>query len=220
MTVKGYCGLFGSGKTYAAVMEIYGQRKRNNWLPVMTNLGRLNLPGVPVDYLSIGEGEEGLEEMWEKLRGFKQGILLLDEVGVFLPARLWNKIPVYLSQKWAQLRKDGVDLLWSCIRPSNAVKDLRDITFETYWCTSWQRFGFFVLTAYSYTSVGDKRYYQGRHMRWFRPGLAGRLYDTYGKVGAPEWAHPHSLRAAKPGPPLQAAVPPDVKVGPAAEGEP
>lgn len=218
MTVKGYCGLFGSGKTYAAVLECYGARRRDNWLPIMTNLGRLDLPGIPVEYLHIGEGEAGLDAMWAKLGGFKHGILLLDEVGVFLPARLWNKIPIHVSQKWAQLRKDGVDLLWTCIRPANAVKDLRDITFETCWCNSWQRFGFFALAWYSYTAVGDKRYFQGRQFKLFRPGLAGKLYDTYGKVNAPLWAG--SSAPPKVAPLVTGDVVLPVKGAPRASGNP
>ncbi len=185
MTVEGYCGLFGSGKTYAMVIEAYNARKRNPDLPIMTNLGRLDLPGAPCRL--IGQGEP-LQEMMQALVDFHDGYLLLDEVGVFLPARLWSKMPAELCWKWAQLRKDAVELRWTCIRPANAVKDLRDITFETHWCTSWRRFGFFVVKHYSYTSVLDKRYFQSQKWMRFRKGLAGRLYDTLGKVKAPEFA--------------------------------
>jgi hypothetical protein len=185
MTVEGYCGLFGSGKTAAMVMEAYHARRRNPELPVMTNLGRLDLPGVPVSYLSV---EDGLDAVVEALRAFHDGFLLLDEVGVFLPARLWNRLPVELSWKWAQLRKDAIQLRWTCIRPNNAVKDLRDITFCTHWCESYRRFGFFALKTFSYTAIGQKAYFEGRRFVRFRSSLFGKLYDTMGKVGAPEWA--------------------------------
>ena len=185
MSVEGYCGLFGSGKTYAMVIEAYNARKRNPDVPIMTNLGRLDLPGAPCKL--IGQGET-LQQMMQNLVEFHDGYLLLDEVGVFLPARLWSKMPPELCWKWAQLRKDAVELRWTCIRPANAVKDLRDITFETHWCTSWRRLGFFLVKHYSYTSVLDKRYYEGQSWMRFRKGLAGRLYDTLGKVKAPEFA--------------------------------
>ena len=184
MTVEGYCGLFGSGKTYAMVMEAYNARQRNPEVPVMTNLGRLDLPGAPVTLLG---GGQTMDAMMAALIAFSNGYLLLDEVGVFLPSRLWSKMPIELTWKWAQLRKDAVELRWTCIRPSNCVKDLRDITFETHWCSSWRRLGFFSLQHYSYTAVGDKRYYQSMSWKRFRPALAGRLYDTMGKVKAPEF---------------------------------
>jgi hypothetical protein len=118
-------------------------------------------------------------------------------------------MPPELSWKWNQLRKDRVDLLWTCIRPANVVKDLRDITMETHWCETWQGvsklvpgLGFFTQSTYSYTAVGDKRYFQTKSFRRFRPELAGQLYDTMGKVKAPAF-----LERTKRTPPASDATP-------------
>ena len=201
MTVEGYCGLFGSGKTYAAVMETYKRRQRDPHLPVMTNLTKLNLPGDPVEYCW---GYDDPEEMLAAMARFEGGVMLLDEVGVFLPARVWNRMPPQLSWKWNQLRKERIDLLWTCIRPANVVKDLRDITMETHWCESWQGvgklipgMGFFTQSTYSYTAVGDKKYFQSKAFRRFRPELASQLYDTMGKVQQPKFLQ----KREKPGVP-------------------
>jgi hypothetical protein len=166
-------------------MDLHAIRKRYPDMPVMTNLSRLDLPGAPVETISV---DEGLDEMWDRMAGFREGKLFLDEVGVFLPSRMWAHIPLQLQAKWAQLRKDGIDLFTTAITISSMVKDLRDITWETNVCSSWQRFGFFIVRTYSGIRVGDKRFYQGSHFRPFRPGLAGKLYDTMGKVKAPQWA--------------------------------
>jgi hypothetical protein len=166
------------------VMEVYNARRRNPDVPVMTNLERLDLPGAPVEFLLASDT---LDEMLTKMAEFRNGYLLLDEVGVFLPSRVWNKMPVELSWKWQQLRKDGIELRWTCIRPANVVKDLRDITFETHWCSSARRFGFFIVAHYAYTAVGEKKYYQSRSLMRFRPGLSSKLYDTMGKVQAPSF---------------------------------
>lgn len=202
MAVVGYTGLFGSGKTYAAVMEADRRRRKSPETPVMTNLQRLDLPGAPVHYLwkyASVDAMLGAMAEFACCDGIQTGqlhsaecngrgaFLLLDEVGVYLNSRVWNRIPPELSWKWQQLRKDGIDLIWTCIRPANVVKDIRDITWETHWCESWKMFGFFVETVYSYTAVGEKKYYQGRSYRWFSPRRAGRLYDSMGKVKAPEW---------------------------------
>jgi len=202
VTIEAYCGLFGSGKTYAMVMEAYNVRRRHPEIRVLTNLTELNLPGREVEF--IGRGES-LEEMMGKLAEFHSGYLLLDEVGVFLPARLWAKMPPEVSYKWTQLRKDGVELRWTCVRPGHAVKDLRDITFQTTWCHSWRRFGFFWLHSYSYTSVGDKRYSISQRPLRFRPGVASKLYDTMGKVRSPWIAGGLPAGTEIPGPTLEAA---------------
>ena len=75
MTVEAYCGLFGSGKTYAMVEEAYRARQRKPELPILTNLGRLDLPGAPVGLLSISDG---LTAVTDKLAQFHDGYLLLD----------------------------------------------------------------------------------------------------------------------------------------------
>ena len=217
MTIEGYTGMVGSGKTYAAVMETYRRRKRDPHMPVMTNLTRLDLPGDPVHYLWEHANDEAMfdamarfnscecpsprdheaRELFGDMRGCPQrpqATMLLDEVGVFLPARVWNRMPPELSRKWNQVRKDRIDLLWTCVRAPNVVKDLRDITMRTAWCESWKGvgalipgLGFFTQTWYSYTAVGDKRYREsGGGLKRFRPGLASELYDTMGKVKSPE----------------------------------
>jgi len=165
----------------------------------MTNLGVLNLPGAPVQFLSA---EDGFDRMMTMMAGFKDGYLLLDEVGVFLPSRLWSRMPLDLSIKWAQLRKDGVQLRWTCPRPGNAVKDLREITFETHWCASMKRFGLMTQAHYEGVAVGDKKAFRSRTWQRFRPRLAGELYDTFGKVSGPAFGSGQNRgagRVAAPG---------------------
>lgn len=161
------------------VMEAERARRRNPELPVMTNLGRLDLTGAPCELLA---DSRDMQDALDRIADFKGGYLLLDEVGVYLPARVWNKMPAELGWKWQQLRKDGVELRWTCIRPANVVKDLRDITWETGWCTSMKRLGFFMVAWYSYCAVGDQKFYQARTFFRMNRATATRLYDTTGKV--------------------------------------
>lgn len=174
-------GLFGSGKSAAMVMEAYRARRRDPEIRVMHNLSRLDLPGAPTE--SLAEARS-LEDMLEMLAEFKGGYLLIDEAGVYLPARVWSRMPAELSWKWQQLRKDQVELRWTCIRPNNVVKDLRDITFETHWCESYKKLGFMRQRHYGYTAVNDPKYLRATTFHRFRPKLWGQLYDTLGKVEA------------------------------------
>jgi hypothetical protein len=190
VSVEGYCGLFGSGKSQAMVLEAYKARRKDPECRVMTNLEVLNLPGRDVEFL---RPTDSLEETMQKMVRFEadqghKAYLLLDEVGVYLNARVWSKMPAELTWRWQQLRKDGVELRWTCIRPNNVVKDLRDITFETHWCESYKHFGFFVLSHYAYTAVGDKRSFRSRSLQRFRPKLLAELYNTMGKVQAAQFA--------------------------------
>jgi len=196
VTVRLWVGAMGSGKTLGAVMDLYGRRKRSPDLPIMTNLGRLDLPGIPVELISV---EMGLDEMFQAMLAFRQGVLLLDEAGVFLPSRMWHRVPLELSAKWAQLRKDGVDLYITALWTGSIVKDLREIVMQTTSCSSYRRFGFFVMTSYSGTMVGNKRFFETRAIRFFRPGLAGKLYDTLGKVKAPDWGGRAHIKVGETG---------------------
>jgi len=181
MPVRGRTGLFGSGKTLGMVQEAYHVRERHPDVPVMTNLSRLALPGAPVFLLN----ELGTEaEIMDALVAFKNGYLLLDEVGVYLPSRRWNKMADVLMAKWQQMRKDGVEMRWTCIRPSQVVKDIRDITFETAWCESWRRLGFFTENWYSYTMVQDKKFFLYRNISLLRGKRMRAAYDSMGKVGS------------------------------------
>jgi len=179
LAVRGYTGLFGSGKTLAMVREGYAARKRNPDVRVMTNLPRLELPGRPVENLNDCDS---YEEVLQKMLAFKDGYLLLDEVGVYLPSRRWNKVADELMAKWQQSRKDQVEMRWTCIRPSQVVKDIRDITWETAWCSSYRMLGFFMVNWYSYTAVQQKAFFQYRYLIWLRAGLSSSLYDTMSKV--------------------------------------
>jgi len=179
VSIRGRTGLFGSGKTLGMVQEAYHVRERNPDVRILTNLGRLELPGRPVELL--GDAEDESEQM-RRLLAFEHGYLLLDEVGVYLPARRWNRMADDLMAKWQQMRKDGIEMRWTCIRPAQVVKDIRDITWETAWCSSYRRLGFFVENWYSYTAIQDARYFMYRNISLLRGAKMRAAYDSMGKV--------------------------------------
>jgi len=180
VSIRGRTGLFGSGKTLGMVQEAYHVRERNPDVRVLTNLGRLTLPGRPVELLGDAEDEAG---QMRRLLAFEDGYLLLDEVGVYLPARRWNRMADELMAKWQQMRKDGIEMRWTCIRPAQVVKDIRDITWETAWCSSYRRLGFFVENWYAYTAIQDPRFFMYRNISLLRGAKMRAAYDSMGKVG-------------------------------------
>jgi len=187
MSIKGRTGLFGSGKTLGMVQEAYHVRERDPDVRILTNLSRLNLPGRPVELLGDAEDEAG---QMRRLLAFEQGYLLLDEVGVYLPARRWNRMADDLMAKWQQMRKDGIEMRWTCIRPAQVVKDIRDITWETAWCSSYRRLGFFVENWYAYTAIQDPRFFMYRTISLLRGKKMRAAYDSMGKV--------HQLVSSRP----------------------
>lgn len=72
----------------------------------------------------------------------KDGLVLLDEAGLWMPSIIWKKIPEQLIWKLAQVRKDGLDLWYSAQNPARVVKVLRELTFESVWCQKF--FSFFL----------------------------------------------------------------------------
>jgi len=207
VSIRGRTGLFGSGKTYGMVQELYHVRQKNPDVRVLTNLSRLNLPGRPVELL--GDQEDEAAQM-RTLLAFSDGYLALDEVGVYLPARRWARVADELMAKWQQMRKDKIELRWTCIRPQQVIKDLRDITWETAWCSSYRMLGFFVENWYSYTAVQDARYFMYRNISLLRGKRMREVYDSMGKVGGLLATGPSERAPSRPAspPPTPLNAPP------------
>lgn len=124
--IRGYFGLPGSGKTYSmtrdAAVECRGRRVYSNY--------HLEVPGASeVVYLSRPQD----------LVRCHDGLVLLDEAGLWLPSFIWKRIPEELLWKLAQVRKCGLDLWYSAQSPARVVKVLRELTFESVYCEKWFR---------------------------------------------------------------------------------
>jgi len=156
--IRGYFGLPGSGKTYSMVRDIQyegrGKRIYSNFKIDVPNAKEIILLDKPID-----------------LKKCHDGIVLLDEAGLWLPSFIWKKIPEDLIWKLAQVRKAGLDLWYTAQNPARVVKVLRELTYESVYMEKW--FMFFVARVRSEI--------QGNLISWrvlpFSKAIAER-YDT------------------------------------------
>ncbi|GAB6174417.1 hypothetical protein JCM15765_38950 [Paradesulfitobacterium aromaticivorans] len=137
-SVEGYLGLPGSGKSYTMGADAYILRERFPMMPVYTNI-ELNLPGNGPIYVM---------DDWEDLVNAENGLVILDEVNLWIQARVWAKVPGALLWKRAQVRKSGLKVLWTAQSHKRVDTVLRELTFHTHVCKSWKRLGFFFVRSY------------------------------------------------------------------------
>lgn len=132
-----------------------------------------------VIYANYGIEADGVQVV--RLRGpldlvqVENGLVLLDEAGLWLPSFIWRKIPESLIWKLAQIRKDGLDLFYTAQNAARVVKVLREITYESVMC--WKFFGVRVQKVYTGCLDDFVCYSFGV----FRPGV-WKMYDTLEKV--------------------------------------
>lgn len=174
LMVEGHLGLPGAGKTFNLVRECVRRRKREPNLRVYANM-TIDLPG---------RGEFIKLTSWEELLDAEDGLVVIDEINLWMPSRAWAKLPGPLLWKWAQVRKSGLDIIWSAQHQARVDKLVRELTFMLYQWFSWKKLGFFVAKAY----LGEVR--QELFASWafstFDLSIAKR-YDTFEEVSLPEY---------------------------------
>jgi len=164
--ITAYVGLPGTGKTYGLVLEaIRGIRNKRN---VYSNFD-INLEGVI------------------RIKGFsdlihiRDGLVILDELNLWFPSRLWQSIPPEVLSLWAQSRKRGIELIYSTQHLDRVDKVVREVTNFVIRCNTISIFG---LQLFMYSTFQpedwdkEKRRSLGRRIVRFRQSIAD-LYDTY-----------------------------------------
>jgi hypothetical protein len=131
--IVGVTGLIGHGKTYRAVgMAVELARMRGALLAA--NI-KVTAPGVEFVQLPISEDGLDVESVMalvERCREQGRGlVILVDEVGIMMPARWWQKFPIRLLFLLSQSRKHKVDLFWTAQHKDQCDKLLRDLTEYT-----------------------------------------------------------------------------------------
>ncbi len=108
-------GLLGAGKTMLAVQHALKLARRRNAI-MLSNI-RVQDPGVEFHQLPVGEDGIDLEVLreWQgQAREQDRGlVLLVDEVGILMPARFWQSFPIDLIYTLSQSRKMRLDLVYT-----------------------------------------------------------------------------------------------------------
>ena len=137
--IQGWVGLLGHGKTMLAVRQA-GDLARRRGALLASNI-KLDVPGVECEQLPTGDDGldvDALAVLVERLRGEGRGlVLLLDEVGILMPARMWASFPVSLMMVLSQSRKLRLDLVYTSQDVEQVDAFLRRLTQWVYKVKAW-----------------------------------------------------------------------------------
>lgn len=163
--ITAYVGLPGTGKTYGLVLEAIRNIKRSD---VYANFD-INIDGVKRIY--------GFSDLLK----VRQGVVLLDELNLWFPSRLWDKIPPEVLSLWAQSRKRGIDVYYSTQHLDRVDKVIREVTNYVVRCNLISIFSlqFFIYSTFQPEDWDKKdRRALSRKIVKFSEKIAS-LYDTY-----------------------------------------
>jgi len=70
-------------------------------------------------------------------RGCSGGItVVLDELNLWAPSRFWSKMGIGVLNRWAYVRKDGMEIVWTAQHEARIDKVAREVTDFIWTCSS------------------------------------------------------------------------------------
>jgi hypothetical protein len=128
--IEGFIGLIGAGKTMLAVQHA-GDLARRSGSVLASNI-KVVMPDVTC--VQLGTGEDGFDigEVWrviDEAKGAGRGVVwLVDEVGILMPARFWQSMPIDLMFSLSQSRKLALDVVYTAQDIEQVDSFLRRLT--------------------------------------------------------------------------------------------
>lgn len=130
--ITGYIGGIGTGKTMNAVRDAVETARRRGANLVSNITVTADVGAGSVVKLDIGHDGIDLDALMGVIgRSQDEGrgvVLLLDEVGILMPARFWSDFPIDLVYLLSQSRKEGVDLIYTAQAVEQVDSMLRLLT--------------------------------------------------------------------------------------------
>lgn len=157
--IEGYCGRVGSGKTYCMVKRALKEKAK----------GKDIYANMELDWATQFD-------RWEDLIGLRNGIVLLDEAGIWFASRNYRDCPSTVMSYLAQSRKQGIHLWYTVQHELGVDAVLRRLTSTIY---HHERFGPFIVQSVVDPASGQKF---GRRFHRLRADIYSK-YDTYEIVG-------------------------------------
>lgn len=164
MAIRAFNGLLGQGKTYNMVADSVPEFRKNR-PQIYTNMAGLRCPEAI--YL------DNIADLCE----INEGLVLLDEAAIIIPARFWQTMGRDLLTRFNQLRKHGLDLWYTAQREEAIDVNLKDLTNEFIRC---RRAGAFCVRQ-SKGGIKDKS--PASTITRFSPKIF-KLYNTLETIGA------------------------------------
>lgn len=128
--ITGYIGGIGTGKTMNGARDAIETARRRSAM-LVSNI-TINAEDLDVRKLAIGHDGIDLDQLRDLIRQCQLSdrgmVLLLDEVGILMPARFWQDFPIDLMYVLSQSRKLGVDLIYTAQDVDQVDATLRRLT--------------------------------------------------------------------------------------------
>lgn len=157
--IQGFIGRPGAGKTYSMVSLAYRLHGR---VPIYSNMS-----------LSWAQQVETVDE----LVGLTNGLVLLDEAGLWFNSRYWSRVSIEQMSWFAQSRKRGVHLWFTSQSEAAVDASIRRLVATYVYC---MRYG--PLIVQRWVDPNDLRARGLTRFMWLSERVF-RLYDTYEIVG-------------------------------------
>jgi hypothetical protein len=163
--IEGIVGLPGMGKTYEGVRRLL----------VAADSGRQCYSTSPINHPNV----EWLERDDVTDPNLPPGLILLDEVHLWLGSSDFRALDPVWYEKLSQTRKDGHDVIWTSQNEGRVLKQLRDNTNLIWVTQAWFNIGhpwLFSASAWETTSLR-----RGKPIaKYFHPfeRYVARAYDT------------------------------------------
>jgi hypothetical protein len=210
--IEGFIGLIGHGKTMLAVDHCISLARRRGAVLA----ANIKVTDGDLDFVQLSVGNDGLDldelrELMELCRWGGRGlVLLIDEVGIIMPARFWQSFPIDLMFVLSQSRKLGVDMVYTSQDVEQVDAFLRRLTQWVFKLRCYpapsitrrergKRPLFFVREQWRPSSIDKKDKRLGRTFIRYRREREDR-YDTDELVRPPERLRERQSRRAKRSP--------------------
>jgi hypothetical protein len=135
ISVEGYIGLPGAGKTFA--LSKRGLRAIEEGRRVFSNYGlEGSMPIKGWDCANVGNTKDPGPACTcgECFVSISNAMVLVDEINLWAPSRMWNSLPLGLLHRWAQVRKYQTQILWTAQHEARVDKVIREVTGWIWLC--------------------------------------------------------------------------------------
>lgn len=168
MGVEAFYGLPGSGKTY--LLAKIGTEQIAKGRKVFSNFKL--------------KGSTYFNDIFEIIN-IRKGVILIDEINLSFPSRIWDKLPPQFLYFWSQTRKMELDIYFTSQHPDRVDKVPKEISNWAWWVSK-MPFGFHFARKYLPEHINKAKRKNYQFMFFRRKKNIMDSYNTMELIELPE----------------------------------
>lgn len=193
MSIEGYIGRPGSGKSYTLTERAMREADRGRTVFANYSINHKNCYTFAPD----------------QMLDLPPGVIVVDEAHLWFPARMALRLPPSWLAMLSQTRKNGWDLLWASQHESRVDRIMRDVSSWMWLCSAWYSWndhpGVFVAKCYEPEVFRRPKRHITRTVKLFDPKIAN-AYDTFERLVVAEHAQSKDDQYGKKSQTWQSAI--------------